>query len=123
GERGRELLDVLGDAAQGFFHQLRCGVHFDAGLHGALGLFGQVGSAAVPELGDVEHRVQYRGRVARAVLPAVTHRCGDVVGATGTHAVAGITGDDVALGQARFEPQPAAKINLFLCQALFLDHD
>src|SRR5690606_1313824 len=91
--------------------------------HRTLGLFSQVGGTAVPELGHVEHRVQHRGRVARPMLPAVTDRGGDVVGAARTHAVAGITGDDVALRQARLEPQPLTEFDLFRGEALLLDDD
>src|SRR5690606_3009801 len=110
-ERFGEQLHVARDARQRLDHQLRGAVHLHAGLHRAGGLFGQVGGAAIPELGGVEHGVEDRGRVARAALPAVADRRGHVVGAAGADAVAGVAGDHVAARQARLEEQHPAQLH------------
>src|SRR5690606_16243266 len=88
-----------------------------------LGLFLQVGGAAVPELGDIEYRVQYGGRIAGAGLPAVADRRGNIVGAAGADAMTGIAADDVALGQTWFEEQPLAQFDLVRGQVPVLDDD
>src|SRR5690606_30157727 len=98
-----DFLHVLRNAAQGVFHVLRRGVHLNAGLDRTLGLFSQVRGTTVPELGGVEHGVQYSGRVTRTVLPAVAHGGGDVVRTACADAAACVTGDDVALGETRLE--------------------
>ncbi|MBB6064126.1 hypothetical protein HNR76_000652 [Pseudoxanthomonas broegbernensis] len=105
-------LHVAGHAAQRRLHPLRGVVHLHAGLHRALGLLHQVGRAAVPELGDVEHRVEHRRRIARPLLPAVADGNGYVVRTAGADVVAGVATDDVAARQARIEEQPRAQFDL-----------
>src|SRR5690606_2524912 len=87
-------------------------VHFHARLDRPGRLLFQVGGAAVPELRDVEYRVEGGRRVARALLPAVADGSRHVVCAAGTDGVAAIAADEVAARQARLEIEHAAQLDL-----------
>src|SRR5690606_32465225 len=113
--------DVFRQALERFFDLGRGVVHLDAGLHGAFGLFFQVGGAAVPELGLVEQRIENGRRVAGPVLPAMADRSLDVVRSAGADAVTAIATDDVTARQARLEEQPAAQLQAVRGDVALLD--
>ena len=78
----------------------------------AAGLFAQGGGAPVPELGQVERRVEHGGRVDRALLPFVTDRGAQVVGAAAHDVVAGVARNEARHGQARLKEQLFAQLHL-----------
>ena len=107
-----EFGDIGGNAAQ---RRLDGGwrvVHLDARLHRSLGLRLEILGAAVPELRDVEHRVQHGRRAARTFLPAMTDGGRARVDAAGAQIVAGRAAKQLALGKTRLEKQLAAQFDL-----------
>src|SRR5690606_31701584 len=76
---------------------------------------------SVPELRGVEYGVQHGGRVARALLPAVTDRGWHVVAAADAQVVAGVAADDVTAGQTRIEPEFVTEHCLIFADLLTAD--
>ncbi len=113
-ERLLEHLDIFGHRRHRLDDVLGRRVHFDAGPDGTLGLGLEVGSASIPELGDVEYGAIDRRRAARALRPAMAHRSRTGVDAAGAEIVAGIAADDLARRHPGIEERQKASCAAFI---------
>ena len=112
--RAESLLEgahVAGDGFQGGDRVLVGEGHFAGVGDGASGLLLQILRAAVPELGEVEARVEDGRGVDRAFLPAVADGALQVVRAAHGQVVAGVTRDEAGLRQAGIEEQHLAELD------------
>src|SRR5690625_1304471 len=112
-ERSFEQRHVIGHAFDGSDDPLRCVVHLERILDRAHRLVGEVLSASVPELGDVEHGVEHGWGVAAAALPGVTDRAWLQIHAGGADVVATVAAYEPAGRKACVEPEcPAQQLLL-----------
>jgi hypothetical protein len=111
-ESGFEGVDITGHGLEDLDHEV--GVwhaHFDGVQNGAFGLFLDGGSAAIPELGDVDGGVEGGGGATAAEFAVVAGGEGQIVLAEAVEFVAGVAGDFLTFGDAILIIEHAAEVD------------
>ena len=111
-ESGFEGVDITGHGLEDFHHEVGVGhAHFDGVQNGAFGLFLDGGSAAIPELGDVDGGVEGGGGATTAEFAIVAGGEGQIVLAEPIEFVAGVAGDFLTFGNAILIIEHAAEVD------------
>lgn len=111
-EGGFEGVDITGHGFEDLDHEVGVGhAHFDGVQNGTFGLFFDGGSAAIPELGDVDGGVEGGRGATAAEFAVVTGGEGEVVLTEAVEFVTGVAGDFLALGNAILIVEHAAEVD------------